>query len=480
MSFLSRLRISAVWGGGSDPVQPGLGGSNPPRFLLSRWFGGLALALIAAITAASVSLLSWFVTQRMLWQEGSLTRDFVQSLVLVETPLQAFLAAPGALPPEVEASFQHIARIPEVLRANVYDRERRVIWSSDKALIGRRFDANDELDLALAGDVVVEKVDAHQNGGKSEHVALSAPEDLFVEIYVPVHDVATGRVVGAIEFYKNPRGLMLLLQELRRYVTLGAVAFGALLFLALFALVRRADRIMRTQERQLVEGETFAVVGEMGTVVAHGIRNPLAAIRSSAELIAETAAPGPDSPAGAARDIIEQSDRLGAWLREWLSYVCAEPARAQTVALAPLVRSCLQEFDRESRRRHIETRALVDDQLPPVQGDALTVGQVLRSVVANAMEAVADGGHVTVTAELDARTQRLQLKVQDDGAGMDPRARAGKPLYTTKPKGLGVGLALARRVLQRHGGELRFDNAPGRGTVVTIGLRTAPAWRGKR
>ena len=454
------------------PRFPAATGDTPPRFWLSRWFGVVSLVLVSAISASSVSLLGWFVTQRMLWQEGTLTRDFVQSLILVETPLQRFLAAPGPLPPDVLVSFEHIARIPDVLRANVYDRQRRVIWSSDPTLIGRQFGPNPELDLALRGDVVVEKVDAGDElDTKAEHVALVTPEALFVEIYVPVRDAAGQEVLGAIEFYKHPRGLTLLLADLRRWITLGALAFGALLFLALFGLVRRADRIMQSQERRLLDNEALAVVGEMASVVAHGIRNPLATIRSSAELVQELA---PAARTEAA-DIVAQCDRLGAWLREWLGYAADTPLRPAALALAPLVHSACDEVAIAAQRRRVQLQAELPEDLPPVLADPLLVGQVLRSVLANALEALPRGGRVCFDARADATT--LTLGVQDDGPGLskEARQRAGQPLFTTKPQGLGVGLALARRVLRRHGGPLRIDDAAGGGTRVEITLRRAAA-----
>lgn len=440
------------------------------RFRLSRWFGLLSLALVTALTAASVGLLGWFVTQRMLWQEGSLTRDFVQSLVLTETPLQEFLAAPGPLPLAVQASFQHFAHMPDVLRANVYDRARRVIWSSDPALIGRQFGPNDELDRALGGDVVVEPVDAQgAHDLKPEHEALASPASLFVEIYVPVHDRSGLGVIGAIEFYKHPRGLTQLLADLRRWIALGAVVFGGLLFLSLFGLVRRADRIMRAQERRLVDHEAFAVVGEMTSVVAHGIRNPLASIRSSAELLQETV-PAAHHEAG---DIVAQCDRLGAWLREWLGHAVDAPLRAQPLALDPLVRSACDEVAAPASRRRIRLMPELPDGLPPVQADPLLVGQVLRSVLANALEALPEGGCVRFDAIVSAGM--LTLGIQDDGPGLsaEARARAGQPMFTTKARGLGVGLALARRVLRRQGGRLSIGDAPGGGTRVEISLRRA-------
>lgn len=450
---------------------------NPPlaRFRLARWFGGLALLLICGIGALSVSLLGWFVTERMLWQEGVLTRAFVHSLLLVERPLQAFFAEPeGGVPPTVAESLQHFAHMPDVLRTNVYLRDRTLIWSSDRSLIGRRFGPNDELERALAGAVVVErKTHSERAAGKAEYIALAQPAELFVEIYVPVTDAAGQRVLGAIEFYKNPRGLMAILAQLRQYLWAGALVFGTLMFVLLFGLVRRADTIMRDQEQRLVRQETFAVLGEMSSAVAHAIRNPLAAIRSSAELILETTADRASQEP--ARDIVAQSDRLSAWLRELLSDT--QPARgpASPLVLGPLVQDCMQEIARELQRRGIDAAWQLPPDLPAVRADGRAVEQVLRGVLANALEAVPAGGHIALDAEASAGRRRVTLQVRDDGPGLTDaeRARVGEPFFTTKPHGLGVGLALARRLLERQGGELRIESAPGRGTVVSIVLPAA-------
>lgn len=453
-------------------------------FRLAPWFAGVSLIAIAVIASASVWLLSWFVTQRMLLQEGTLTRDFVHNLMLVEAPLQDFIANPGGpLSPEVDEPFQHLAHMPDVLRANLYDRERTVLWSSDTALIGRRFGSNEELDKALRGSVVVErKTREEREHGKAEYVALAQTDELFVEIYVPVRHAQTGEVVGAIEFYKNPRSLMQILVQLRQYMALGALGFGLLLFVALYGLVRRADGHIQQQQLRLAENEAYAALGEMSSVVAHGIRNPLAAMRSSAELIIDgmRGEPSPGDAAAtkdAARDIVEQADRLGAWLRELLAYTRPVEGAPQPLSVGPLVHSCLQEFARDIERRHVQARAELADDLPPVQGDALCVGQVLRSVMANALDAVPDGGRITVKASADERQRLLTLQVRDNGSGIAKakRSRVGQPFFTTKSHGMGVGLALARRVLERHGGKLHIASESGRGTVVSIMLRLAPA-----
>jgi signal transduction histidine kinase len=441
---------------------------------LTRWFGVLALVSIGAITVTSVWLMTWFVSQRMLLLEGTLTREFVHSLMLVETPLQNFFRdATQPVPPAIEGSFRHSAGMPDVLRANLYDRSKRVIWSSDPALIGRQFGSNDELDNALAGAVVVESKTADERlHGKAEYERLSQPDALFVEIYVPVVDVTDGRVIGAIEFYKNPRELMLMLRQLRLYIAIGGAAFGMLLFVVLFGLVRRADLIIRAQQRALVNNETLAAIGEMSTAVAHGIRNPLASIRSSAELI-----PGsePARIQEAADDIVAQSDRLEAWVRELLSYTRPLSEPSTHVAVGPLVQQCLSDFARELQTRGIAVDNDTAADLPPVRGNPLLLGQVVRSLLANAIEAVSQGGHIAVRGSREAGGTMVTLSVRDSGPGMSPQQldRVGKPFYTTKPRGLGVGLSLARRIIERSGGRMDIESVVGQGTVVHLHMAVA-------
>lgn len=447
---------------------------NPVPFNLSRWFAVVALVLIGIIAIAMGVLLDRFVTQRLLWQEAVLTKEFVQSLVQAEKPLQAYFANPSrGLDPEVEAAFARIASLPDMLRANVYDTRRRMIWSSDRQLIGRSFGPNEELDEALAGHVVSHSADPTRPGrDKDEHQDLKHPQTVFVEIYVPVLDVRGGRPHAVIEFYKNPRAMVTALTNLRLYIALGAGASGVLLFAALFGLVRRADLTIRRQQRHLVDNETLAVIGEMSAAVAHGIRNPLASIRSSAELIQD----GDLAQAhDAAADIVAQSDRLEAWVRELLAYTRPLDQAIAPVPLQPLVARCLEEFDREMQRRHIRSHTRLAADLPAVRGDALLLGQVLSSLLANAIEALDREGQITVRGEWVRGQNQVTLSVQDSGPGMTSAqlGRAGKPFHTTKARGLGVGLALARRVIERFGGRLEIDSEPGRGTTVRLHMPTA-------
>ena len=456
------------------PTSPTAAEKSPPRFNLSRWFAVVALTSIAVLSIAVGLLLNNFLTDRMVAREASLTQEFVNSLLLVETPLVRFTAeASPQRQDEMASSFEHLARMPDMLRANLYDRSRHLIWSSDPTLRGRSFDGNPELDRALAGELVAKREEHdHDSHGKAEHRALPGREAMFVEIYVPVRDPATGSVLGAIEFYKRPQALAEALSQLRAFIAVGAMVGGALLFAALFGLVRRADLTIRTQQRQLVDQATLAALGEMSGAVAHGIRNPLASIRSSAELMLDGP---PEAASAAAQDIVAQSDRLEAWVRELLAYTQPLDAAAAPVALAPLVQRCMDDFARECERRRIATSQQVGPDLPAVRGDPLLLAQVLRTLMSNAVEVLSGGGSIEVRGRTGGPRGTVTLEVRDSGPGLtrEQLTRVGQPFYTTKARGLGVGLAMARRVVERAGGRLEIDSAPGRGTAVRLHLAAA-------
>jgi signal transduction histidine kinase len=445
-------------------------------FNLSRWFAIVGLVSITVVSGASALLLSKFLTDRMLRQEGVLTMEFVQSLVLTEKSLRTYFTEEFtgerlSKAPELEQALKHIAAMPDVLRVNIYNRDRVLIWSSDASLIGRRFGENAQLDSALAGDLVIHREHEGSNNlpHKEEHVDLGGATSTLVEIYVPIREAPLGQVIGAIELYKLPKALAEALQTGRLYIFSGAAYFGIVLYLALFGLSRRADAVIRSQRKRLVEAEILATVGEMGSAVAHGIRNPLAAIRSSAELALE----GNQAVAlEAARDIIAESDRLEEWVRTLLGYTRPLSSAPGTVALSTLVDESMGHFTRDLEKRSISSSVSVSPALPLAVGDPLLLGRVVHSVLANAVEALQHGGKIDVAGRAVPAKHRVELTIRDSGPGMtdDQLKRVFTPFYTTKPSGLGLGLALAKRIVERFGGAIAIDSVPGQGTEVCLSM----------
>jgi two-component system, NtrC family, sensor histidine kinase HydH len=442
-------------------------------FNVSRWFAIVGLLSITAVSAICALLLSHFLTERMLRQEGVLTMEFVQSLVGVENSLRRYFTGEETRDAaELKAALRHIAALPDTLRANIYNRERVLFWSTDENVVGKRFGANPELDEALAGQLVIHGDSEAEGPHKEEHMDLNGGADYFVEIYVPVRDSPRGQVIGVVELYKSPRALAEALATGRLYSVIGAAAAGLFLYVALFGLSRRADGVIRAQQDRLVESEILATVGEMSSAVAHGIRNPLAAIRSSAELSLDGT---PENARESANDIIAEVDRLEGWVRNLLSYSRPLSGAPEAVALPKLVDGAIEHFAREMEKRNISGRSTVASDLPMAKANPLLLRQVVHSLVANAVEAIQHDGKIEIDGRAIPEERCVAITIRDSGPGMTPEQlkRVFTPFYTTKPTGLGVGLALAKRIVERFDGRIVIDSAPGCGTTVRLSMPIA-------
>jgi signal transduction histidine kinase len=435
-------------------------------FNLTRWFSLLSLACVASISAISALLLSNFLTDKMLHRDAVLSMEFVQAVVLADKAAAYIVAGrPRGAARELESTFKRLAQMPDVLRANVYAQDHSIVWSSDNKLVGKTFGANPELDQALGGELVV-------NSGivrKEEHVNAGRPfaKKYFIETYVPLWADERRNVIGVVELYRTPDALFEAIHAGQRLIWVSAALGGLFLYAALFWIVRHADRIMRSQRERLVETETFAAIGEMASAVAHGIRNPLASIRSSAELALD----GGSGPLReSAQDIIAEVDRMEQWVRELLGYSRPAGGALETVALNPLIRRSLGNFAREMDKRNIDVSAQLEETLPAVRGDLGLLGQVFNSLIVNALEAMPGRGRLTVGSRLADDHRHVEVSFRDTGTGIEA-AELGKvlrPFHTTKPKGLGLGLPLAKRILERHGGTLAIASTAGAGTAVTL------------
>lgn len=436
-------------------------------FSLTRWFAAVGLVSIAAISAVSGVLLSRFLTERMLQQEGRLFQQFVDSVARIEKVGDYFANGRTGPARELKEFFTQVSELPDVLRANLYARDRTIIWSSDTALVGRQFRDNPELEEALHGRLVVHGGER----GKLEHSDLYQQHRYFVEIYAPVVDASRGGVIGVVEIYRTPLPLFEAINAGHRAIWIGAALAGIFLYVALFWMVKRADNLIRVQRERLIQAETLAVVGEMGSAVAHGIRNPLASIRSSAELALESE---PSQWREAAHDIVEEVDRLESWVRELLAYSQPLAGKLEPIHVGQLVEVSLQGFKRELERRGIQATARVGEPLPPVAADPLMLGQVFNSLIANAVEAVERNGRIALSVQRDGE-RRLRVSIQDSGPGMsrDQLAGAFKPFHTTKAKGIGLGLPLAKRIVERFGGSIALASEPGKGTTIDVLLPAA-------
>ena len=456
-----------------------IGLDSGQAFSATRWFTVLSLLTIVALSIGTASLLSRVMGDLMLHHDGMVAKQFVQGLLKTHDIQPFFLGMKNrnsalakfdrnAHDVRLEQFFAQIAALPDVLHANVYDIEHRVIWSSNPAAMDRIMPDNHELDEALEGQLVIESSPENiTSPAKLEHFFLNVRNERFVENYIPIFDSEQKSVLGVVEIYKSPTPIFMTIDKLIRWIWLCALASGALLFASIYWIIRRAERVMRHQQGQLVANEAMVAVGEMASAVAHGIRNPLASIRTSAELWAD----GKSSETHEqAQDIVSEVDRLEQWVRSLLTYAGQGHAKLEEVDLNFLLETTVTGYQRELTRLNIQTQFELAPQLPSIVGNAGLLTQMLNSIIANAIEAMPGGGALSIRSRLTENKRKIELQLRDTGVGMtaDQLKNVFQPFGTSKRKGLGLGLALVKRTIERIGGSIRIDSQIDRGTQVTL------------
>jgi two-component system, NtrC family, sensor histidine kinase HydH len=444
-------------------------------FRMMRWFSVLSLFSIGALCITSSYLLSKFLTQHMLHRDGVVMQEFVQAVADIEASKSRTAGRqPDIRDNTMRELFDHLAGVPGMTGIRIYAPDHAVAWSSGKSQEGGDVNGNENLASAFRGEMIVE---SHLN---------------FVETYLPLRDSSNGQVMGVAQLLRAPTTLFQTIHQGQKLIWLVGISSGLCLYLILFWVVLRADRVIRNQQSRLIESETLAAVGEMGSAVAHGIRNPLASIRSCAELcLFDDATP---QVRESANDIIGQVVRLEKWVRDLLTAAQkvsgpvpdAHPranlqgvprAAARTVAdtmgavaLGPVINRVCQNFSRDFAKRGIVPSLYLPSQLPSVAADEAPLEQVFSSILANAMEAMPQGGKLTIVAGQPSINGPVVITVSDTGVGIckAQKAKLFMAFQTSKPKGMGLGLALVRRILTRFGGKVKIDSVFGKGTQVEL------------
>ncbi|MCH9674965.1 MAG: HAMP domain-containing histidine kinase [Gammaproteobacteria bacterium] len=444
---------------------------STPALNLTRSFALLSAIIISILSAINGYVSHRFLVDRIVEREATISMEFIQSIADIEKPGRYFYFNEHRKQPESawREFFNHVTQMPGVIRANVYGADQTVFWSDNEELVGKRLGPNEELQSALTGQLVHKLEEANKSHGleKPEHALLPESVKHFVELYLPFYN-ESNEVIGVVELYKSPNALDQVIARSRVLAWGGALVAGLILFFSLYWLVRRANLLIEAQHRQIVEGEKLSALGEMAAAVAHSIRNPLAAIRSSAELALHANELGVYTDS--AKDIMSESDRLEERVREMLTYAQTDGVEREQVEIAPNISAVIEGLKTNLVRHGVVATLEHSSHSCVVSGDGALLKQAFNNVLTNAIESMHQGGRLDVgTAYHDGK---VQLRVVDTGDGIDEQELGNvfRPFYTSKVRGLGLGLPLARRIIERHGGKLVISSKVGRGTEVVIEL----------
>jgi PAS domain S-box-containing protein len=225
----------------------------------------------------------------------------------------------------------------------------------------------------------------------------------------------------------------------------------------------------RRSERKLRDQESLAQLGQMAAVIAHEIKNPLAAVKGAVQVMRDSV--DDDHPSrSVAMTVIQRIDDLAATVGDLLSF--ARPRRGEPIpiALRTLVERTVEIFRRDPDAEHVDIQILEKGTPARIRGDVQQLGQVLYNLLTNATQAMAGKGRIRI--HLSAGPERCSITVEDTGPGIPEtiRSRIFEPFFTTKVRGTGLGLPTCRRIIMAHDGEIDVQCPEAGGTRVRLTL----------
>lgn len=221
----------------------------------------------------------------------------------------------------------------------------------------------------------------------------------------------------------------------------------------------------------LASVDYLASLGAMATGMAHEIRNPLSSIRGFAELLKRDL-PAEDDRKFHLEKIAEETDRLSLLVDELLDFARPSPTHAQILSLKTLLSPALNALRQNLKDKEVKIVENLQAD-PSIKADRVKLTLAFTNLLNNAFEAVNPGGSVSLSVQ-EKPPSLVSIQIANTGSYIsdEERTKIFQPFYTTKSKGVGLGLAIAQRVVSAHGGEIKVESNPENGTVFTIELPT--------
>jgi PAS domain S-box-containing protein len=234
-----------------------------------------------------------------------------------------------------------------------------------------------------------------------------------------------------------------------------------------YMAIRYEITARKRQEEQLREQAALTRLGEMAAVVAHEVKNPIAAVRGALQVIASRMPPEQRDRA-VVGEIITRLDGLNSIVQDLLLYSRPRDPKREPVDLRSLMESTVDLLRRDPLFARVAPN--ITGRPEPVLADPEQLRIVFQNLLMNAAQAM--GGEGTIEVHLSMDGQGCRASIRDHGPGMpdDVRTKAFDAFFTTKHRGTGLGLPIARRVVEAHGGQIDITPAAGGGTVVSITL----------
>ena len=381
---------------------------------------------------------------------------------------------------------------------NLLDLDGAIVWSSNPRSVSRFLEKTPQFHEAASGGVsslFLEHFEHSDEHGVSHGTGV-------VHTTLPLRDTPSGQIIGVMEIYRDvAHDVTFQVDDAKSVIlwtTVGAMG-GLFLFLFGFILVadvhifrsRRRELAVveeanstleaRVQERtrdleeaqdQLVRSEKLAAIGQLAGGVAHDLRNPLGAINNSIYYLKRRLS---------GSDIAQSNPRISQFLQiaeeevahsnqiisDLMSFARVGVSSLSPTNLAEAVASALSTVE---IRDNIHLLEEVDHQLPEVMADGEQLYRVFLNLANNAQDAMPAGGELKITTRRVG--DHAEVEFQDTGTGISDEdiKKIFEPLFTTKTKGTGLGLAVCQQIMANHGGSIQASSISGEGSTFTVKL----------
>ena len=336
-------------------------------------------------------------------------------------------------------------------------------WASPEALIGKSdFDMSwkAQVEQYRADDKAVTDSDTPKIGYEEAQTTPDGKTIWLRTSKVPLHDPDTGVVIGMLGIYDDITRQKQVEEAIRHMNE------------ELESKVRERTAALLAAQDELLRNEKLAVLGQVAGSVGHELRNPLG-VMNNAVYYLQTVLVDADATTREYLDMIR--DEIGSAERivaDLLDSVRTKSPQCQGVAVSALVERVRSGLPMPEA---IAFKVALEPGLPPLWVDPHQIQQVLRNLLSNAIDAMPDGGTLEFWAGFDAAAHTVILEVRDTGAGIAPEniRKLFQPLYTTKPRGIGLGLVVVKNLVQVNGGRVAVQSTPGEGSTFSVTLPAA-------
>jgi two-component system, NtrC family, sensor kinase len=246
--------------------------------------------------------------------------------------------------------------------------------------------------------------------------------------------------------------------------------------------VEQKTRELSGAQEEMLRVERMASIGKLAAVVAHEINNPLAGILTYSKLLKKRLSRGPEPNAEniSMLDLMEsESRRCGEIVKNLMTFARPTSMNREPSDLNAVIDRCVRLVQHQLTLKSVELHLDLYKDLPAVRCDPGQIEQVILALVMNAIDALSNGGNLSLVSRKVPNSDSVQIEVRDDGIGMpqDVLKKMFEPFFTTKEhgRGLGLGLAISRNIVDRHGGRIEVSSEPSHGTtfIITLPLQSA-------